>query len=63
MEGIKISKIVVAAAAGLSPLRSNQSKVANMILSGEPTTKAEEAGNFVFLITGVVILDGMDRVE
>ena len=36
--------------------------MANMLLSGESTNKTKEAGTFAFLITDVVIPDGMDRV-
>ena len=61
-ETAKSSKIVVSAAAGLSLLRLNQSEMTNILLSGESTTKAEEADDFAFLITDVVIPDGMDRV-
>ena len=43
----------IAAAAGLSLLRSNQSKMANVLLSEVFTTKAKEAGNFAFLLTAV----------
>ena len=53
---------MVAAASGLLLLRSNQRKMANILLSDGSTTKAEEAGNFAFLITDVVIPDGVDRV-
>ena len=62
----KTSKTVVSAAAGLSLLRPNQSTMANILLSGESTTKTKEADNFAFLITDVIIPDmipdGMDRV-
>ena len=54
---------MVSAAAGLSLLRLNQSEMTNILLSGESTTKAEEADNFAFLITDVVIPDGMNRVD
>ena len=43
-------------------LRSNQSKMANILLSEGSTTKAKEAGNFAFLLTDVIIPDGMPRV-
>ena len=59
----KISKIVLSAAAGLSLLRPNQSTMTNILLSGDSTNKTKEAGNFAFLITDVIILDGMGRVD
>ena len=46
-----------------SLLRSNQSKMTNLLLPEGPTTKAKEAGNFAFLITDVAIPDGMGRVD
>ena len=58
----KKQETAVAAAAGLSLLRSNQSKLANVLLSEGPTTKAQEAGNFAFLLTDVAIPDGISRV-
>ena len=35
----------------------------NMLLSGESTDKTKEADTFAFLITDVIIPDGMDRVD
>ena len=61
--GKKTSKTVVSAAAGLSLLRPNQSTMSNILLSGESTNKTKEAENFAFLITGVIIPDGMDRSD
>ena len=54
---------MVSAAAGLSLLRPNQSTMNNILLSGVSTTKTEEADNFAFLVTDVIIPDGMDRVN
>ena len=48
---------------GLSLLRPNQSTMENILLSGESTNKTKEAGNFAFLITDVIIPDGMGRVD
>ena len=36
--------------------------MANILLSEGSTTKAKEAGNFAFLLTDVIIPDGMPRV-
>ena len=54
---------MVAAAAGRSLLRSNESEMNNRLLSRESTTKAIEAVNFAFLITDVIVPDGMGRVD
>ena len=35
----------------------------NILLSGESTDKTKEADTFAFLITDVIIPDGMDRVD
>ena len=57
------SETDVSAAAGLSLMRPNQSTMTNILLPGESTNKTKEADTFAFLITDVIIPDGMDRVD
>ena len=44
-------------------MRPNQSTMTNILLSGESPNKTKEADTFAFLITDVIIPDGMDRVD
>ena len=59
----KTSETGVSAGAGRALLRPNQSTMTNILLSGESIDKTKEADTFAFLITDVIIPEGMKRVD